>query len=1454
MEARVAELIAALRAAERELQELTGGQPDAVVAVGGGAYLFEAVQQDLRDSEAEQRRHAETRRAVLDALPAHVALVDGHGVILEVNEAWRRFGSANVLASESYAVGASYLEVCDRATGDCSEEADAVATGVRAVLRGELPLFSLEYPCHAPDQRRWFRLMVTPVGVGAPRGAVIMHVDVSERRSAEEALRESERHYRMLFEGNPQPMWVFDRETLRFLAVNDAAVAKYGYSRTQFEAMTLREIRPAEDVAELEQRVTRLGEETVRQSIWRHRLSDGRIIAVEISSQPVEFAGRAARLVMATDVTERCAAETALRESEREQRRLAWQLDLERQRLVAAQAVAKVGSWETDITTLDVNWSEQTHRIFETDPLVFAASHAKFLGFVHPADRARVDAAFHESWNTQEVQSIEHRIVLADGRVKHVEERWRTVTDPGGRPLRAIGTIQDLTERRRAELALEESRERFRRVFLSAATGIAITDVDGRFLETNEAFRRMLGYDEDELRERTFSSLTHPDDLSHNLELVRDLLAGRRESFVLEKRYLAKGGETVWSRLSVSAQSDATGRVESLVAVAEDITQQRAAEEALRGSQALLRMASQVARFGAWAVDLRSGEITWSEAVRAIHEVPGDFVPDLEKGLDFYVPEHRERIRRAFESCAADGSPFDLELEISSATGRRVAVRSVGEAVRDEGGRIVRVQGAFQDVSERKAAEARERALSERLGATLESISDAFFTLDHAWRFSYLNRTAEELLERSRDELLGREIWQELATTDETLFETNCRRAMETRETVEFEVHYSPLDTWLGVRAYPTPDGLAVYLRDVTDKRRAREALRVSEERFRLMARATNDAIYDWNLVTDAVWWNEGFESLFGYSRDEVESTSASWKSRVHPDDYDRTVPVVESAIASGTELWSGEYRFRHKSGDWLYVLDRGYVIRDGSGKPMRMIGGMTDLTARRHAEERLVEQAALLDAAHEAIVVKDLEDRILFWSRGAERTYGWSAFEVAGRTSVEVLYGGDPAQIEREVPKLLADGQWQGEMRHLTRDGRKRVVDVSWTLVRGEDGKPKSVLSINNDVTERRNLEALLFRAQRLESIGTLAGGIAHDLNNVLAPILMSIELLREEETSEARLELMSTLAASAERGADMVRRVLSFARGMDSEKATMNLGSLGREVVKILRETFPKNVVLDLRVGDELWPISADATQMHQVLMNLCVNARDAMPAGGRVTVTIENVQIDETYANLNPDAQPGAYVLVKVADTGVGIAPEHHARLFEPFFTTKEPGRGTGLGLPTVHTIVRGHGGFVHVYSEVGKGSKFKVYLPATAAAADIERVALDRGDLPRGRGECVLVVDDEEGVRDVVRRTLERFGYRVLLATHGAEAVAIYAQHPNEVAVVLTDMSMPVMDGPTTILALQAIDPAVRIIGSSGLAANGYVAKAASSGVRQFVPKPYTAGTLLRALRQAIDEPA
>jgi two-component system, cell cycle sensor histidine kinase and response regulator CckA len=592
---------------------------------------------------------------------------------------------------------------------------------------------------------------------------------------------------------------------------------------------------------------------------------------------------------------------------------------------------------------------------------------------------------------------------------------------------------------------------------------------------------------------------------------------------------------------------------------------------------------------------------------------------------------------------------------------------------------------------------------------------------------------------------------------------------------------------------------------------------------------------------------NDKFCEISKYTREElIGQDHRIINSGYHPKEFIRN---LWTTIAGG-HVWRGELRNRAKDGS-IYWVDTTIVpFLDARDKPYQYIAIRYDITERKRYEERIREQAELLDKAQDAIVVRGLDEKILFWNKGAERLYGWTPEEAVGRTAreLDLLSELNEAAFEEGRNAVYAKGEWSGEFRQRDKHGEVIAVESRWTLVRSDSGEPRSILVINTDITERRKIEAQLLRAQRMESIGTLAGGIAHDLNNILSPILMSIQMLQMKTEDEGAQQWLQILQSNAERGADMVRQVLSFARGVEGERVAVQPKHLIKDVIGILRDTLPKSISIRFDVPSDLWVVSADATQVHQVLMNLCVNARDAMPQGGELAIRAENVRLDDSYARMHLEAKPGRYVQVTVSDTGVGIPAEVVSRIFEPFYTTKEVGKGTGLGLSTALTIVRSHGGFINVYSEPNRGTQFAVYLPATQTPADEQRRG--RPDLPAGHGELILVVDDEDSILQITKGTLETFGYRVLTASDGTEAVGVYAQNRREVAAVITDMMMPFMDGPATIRALQKMNPNVKIIAASGLAANDKAAEAASVGVQMFLPKPYTAEKLLKALDELL----
>ncbi len=1158
------------------------------------------------------------------------------------------------------------------------------------------------------------------------------------------------------------------------------------------------------------------------------------------------------------DLAERKQMEAALRRGEQEQRQLAQELEIERARLAEAQQVAKVGSWETDLATLTVSWSAETHRIFETDPEKFKPSHPAFLECVHPEDRQMVDEAFVNSLNRRETSMIDHRIVMPDGRVKYVEERWQVFHNAEGRAVRALGTCRDITEKRLAELEVRRSAELLRAVADSSPDAIFVKDRQGRYLLFNEGAARLVGRSVAEVLGQDDSSIFSQED--YRLIREHDRLVMETGQPCTTEEVLTAAGVTRTYLATKAPYRDASGNIIGLVGISRDITERRKAQtevaEAQRFSQRLIET-SPVAIVTYKA----SGATVMANAASV--KMLGAPSEEAVKAQNFRQIESWKRtgLLQTAEKALASGQPQEQEIKTVNSFGKEVWLhcRLVPFSFSQE----QYLLGFFDDIRERKQAEEAVQASEERFRQLAENIEEVFYNYDPvSGRLLYVNPAFERIWGRSCASLYANPVsyLEDAHPEDRPAAAAAFERQLAGQDTdVEFRI-FRPDGSirWVNEQAAPVLDGqgkvtrIVGTVRDITERKLAAEKMRVNEERFQLLAKATKDAIWDWDLLTNKLWWGQGFETLFGFRREEVEPTIDSWTSRVHPEEREAIVVDVQRVIASGEASWSGEYRFRRQDGSYAYVLDRGYILRDAEGKAIRMIGGITDMSERREAEEKLRDQATLLDKAQDAILVRDLEHRILYWNKSAERLYGWTAEEAMNRLVSELFYK-DTTAFQTATEATLKEGEWVGEIEQRTKQGEDIIVEGRWTLVRDKQGQPKSILAINTDITQRKKLEQQFLRAQRMESIGTLAGGIAHDLNNVLAPIIMSIDLLKLEETNAERLRMLEMIEGSASRGAAMVGQVLSFARGLEGRRIEVQARHLIRDIIKIANETFPKNIQVLSRTDKDLWLLKADPTQLHQVLLNLCVNARDAMPDGGQITITAENMQVDAQYAAMNIEAREGPYVKIEVEDSGTGIPKAIIEKIFDPFFTTKEVGKGTGLGLSTVQAIIKSHGGFIRVYSEPGMGAKFRIYLPAQTTGSTAEHGGI-QVKLPRGNGETLLVVDDEASIRQITKQTLEAFGYKVLLAADGSEAVSLYVQHQQEVALVLTDMMMPVMDGPATIQVLKRLNPQVLIIGASGISSNGKVAQAAGLGVVHFLPKPYTAETLLNAIHEALFPPA
>ncbi len=1145
-------------------------------------------------------------------------------------------------------------------------------------------------------------------------GIISAAIGVEEnRRHEKDALRESEGRYRQLIEFSPDAIAVHKEG--RFIFVNRAGIRLIGAKEPKdlIGKPILDIVHP--DYRELARaRAFQQPGECTEQPFVEEKFVrfDGSVVDVEVAATPIMYDGEPATLVVARDLEDRKRAQEELirlREAAESSGEIIFMTD--------AQGV---------ITFVNPEFT-----------MIYGYTPEDVVGKVTPRI---LKSGIQEPWEydvfwkallKKEVVKGELVNKRKDGRLITVEGSASPIVGDKGAILGYLAVQRNITERKRVDKALRGSEASYRGLFNSVSDAIYIQDREGKFLDVNQGAIEMYGYPKEFFIGKTPADLSAPglNDLEATMEAVRKTFAGEPQRF--EWWGKRKNGEIFPKEVRLN-RSLYFGQ-EVVVALAQDITERKRAEEAMGKS------------------DLRFRRV-WENSLDGMRilDLHGNFV----------------MVNDAF--CRLVGKKYD-------------------ELIGKPYGCAYKSQSAEQDAEDVK-------------------------TLQH--------RIANRTFARNQE--------VELSLQD-------GRRVLVELSNSLLEIPNEP------------PLLLSMF-RDITERREAEAKLRESEEKFRTLSEQSPNMIYI-NKGGKIVYANQRCVELMGYSKEEFYAPTFNYLSLIAPE-HISTVKKNFSKHLAGEELAPHEYALIAKNRRRIVGLHTTRLI-DFEGESA-ILGIVTDVTGTRHAEEELRKLQRAVEQSPSSIVITDTEGAIEYVNPKFCEITGYSLAEAIGENPRILKTGHTTPEQYAALWETIRSGQeWRGEFRNKKKNGEIFWEQASISPVRDAVGNITHFLAVKEDITKRKILEQQLWQAQKMESIGTLASGIAHDFNNILGIILGYASLLLQKSVDREKInKYVNAIVKATDRGAGLVRQILTFARKSEFKLEKVDVNSLIGELAKMLGETFPKTISLSLQLEKSLPLLSVDRTQLHQALLNLCVNARDAMADKGALSVTTRLVS-GNTLGSRFAAAYGRKFVEISVSDTGVGIDETTKHRVFEPFFTTKEVGKGTGLGLAVVFGVVQEHRGFVDVESELGRGSTFRVYLPVPEGIVpDADDVGAGGADIPGG-SETILVVEDEDLMLEFVVTLLEQRGYHTLKATDGEEAIRLHKVHRGEIDLVLSDIGLPKLDGWEACQQMKRNDPELVVFLASGYLEPALKAEIQNAGVSGFIEKPYRPHEILQQVREALD---
>lgn len=1272
---------------------------------------------------------------------------------------------------------------------------------------------------HAEGRVFWVEVNLCRADVGGSPKVLATVRDITRRKKAEEELRRSEEKFRAVLGNTKDPVYCLNLPTLTYEYISPAVEQVLGFTMEECMDGGLdffkSRIHP-DDREHFEKRMTALlagGTEPQPAVEYRfaHKkrgyrwISDTRSLVHDAVGLAVAIIGNL------RDSTLRKEQEAALQQ----QAHAALLSHLE------GTSLALV---ECDSQNRVCRWSPQAEKLFGWSSAVVMGRHPSDWGFIHPDDLPRAEASLNRLLDRSEPRNTcVHRNFTRDGRVLVCEWHNSVLLNEQGEIQSILQLASDITLEKKMEAALRamaegaelKSGETF---FQFLCLQLADT-LDVKFacvsmvIPERDRMVRTLGFCAGGKVQPnvTYSVIGTPCQAAYNGEECF-YESGVQELFPSDVM-LQELGAACYMGMPLHASD---GRIIGLISVfhtkamdrrdrihamfqifavrAAAEMERHQAEMALRRSEERYALAASGSTAGVWDWDIHTGGVYYSTRFRELLGYSAEEFPSLFFSWEQKMhPDDLPRVQSALEAHLERREPFCVEHRVRVKSGEYRWFEARGQALWDQNDMPYRMAGSALDVHERKLDEQKLLRLN-KLHAMSSGINEAIVRIEEPQ--GLYNAAVRIAVEKG------------------------CMRM-----------------AWIGLYE--------------------QASMQIKPVAF--------GGIYQGYLDDIVLSLREGDPSGMGPAGRAFKTGSHVISNDISKDE---TFHYKERALVRGFRSCAS---FPLKpdgkcAGVLLIYADECDCFQD---EEVRVLCALADnlsfaLAAverereRRHAIEALRENERMMSTLMSNLPGAVYRCRVgtplvvEFISEGCLDITGHEVSEVIGNKSVVYEQLVHPEDIE-SVRGVIRDAVQSGDHYEMTyriiaRDGSEKWIWERGQAIPCDDGAVRHLEGFLTDVTEKRRMESQMLRAQRMESIGTLAGGVAHDLNNILTPILMSLTILRMKLTQPRDVELLNSLESSANRGADMVKQILGFARGVEGQKVLLRPRAVLSEIEHLLQETFPKSVHVTCECKEDTWNVEGDPTQMHQVLLNLCVNARDAMPDGGELRLTISNFQIDEQFASMYHEAKPGPHVVFEVSDSGMGIPAELRERIFEPFFTTKEVGKGTGLGLATTLGIIKSHRGFIELTSQMGKGSVFRVYLPA--AQAETVTVVAEPPKHRPGRGELILVVDDESAIRTATSHALEAFGYRVITACDGTDGIATFLKGPETPVAVISDMMMPVMDGPAMIQALQKIQPGLPIIGASGLNYQ-MQAKVESLGVKHFLRKPYTADALLAALSDLLD---